>query len=189
MKDNFIHKSSEVSIDASIGDGHQIWQNCIVLKGAVLGENVKLAHNVFIESGVRIGNNVTIKDNVCLYSGVTIEDNVFIGPSAVFTNVVNPRSFISRKDEFQETLIKEGASVGAGAKIICGNIIGRYAFIGAGAVVTKDVLDHSIVTGNPAGFHGWISRSGYKLDEKLVCPDSSEKYIETKSGLVIEKEK
>jgi UDP-2-acetamido-3-amino-2,3-dideoxy-glucuronate N-acetyltransferase len=179
-----VHPTAEIAPKAVLGPGVCIWQHCVVLDGAVLGARVKLGHNVLVEGGVRIGDGVTIKDNVTLYSGVTLEDDVFVGPAAVFTNVVNPRAFIDRKSEFRPTLIRRGATVGAGACILCGVTIGRYALVGAGAVVTRDVPDHAIVRGNPARRTGWASRAGHRLGPDLVCPETGERYRIGTEGLV-----
>jgi UDP-2-acetamido-3-amino-2,3-dideoxy-glucuronate N-acetyltransferase len=179
----FIHPTAEVTDGAEIGEGTRIWQHCIVCNGAVVGAGCKLAHNVFIEGGVQVGDRVTVKDNVALYDGVSIADDVFIGPNAVFTNVASPRAFVDRKDEFVRTKIGTGASIGANATIVCGVSIGRYALIGAGCVVIRDVADHALVVGNPARQIGWVSRAGRKLGADLVCPETSEHYQETSDGL------
>jgi UDP-2-acetamido-3-amino-2,3-dideoxy-glucuronate N-acetyltransferase len=178
-----IHESAEISSTAVIGAGTLIWQHCIVMADVRIGADCKLAHNVFVERGVSIGNGVTIKDNVALYDGVLIEDDAFIGPNAVFTNVLTPRAFIQRKDEFAQTVVAHGASIGANATIVCGIRVGAYALIGAGAVVTHDVADHALVVGNPARTVGWVGRSGRKLDESLTCPESGERYEEYERGL------
>ena len=144
MKKNFyVHETAIVDDGAEIGEGTRIWHWCHIMKGAVVGENCNIGENAFIESGVVLGNHVKVKNNVALYTGFKCEDNVFIGPNAVFTNVANPRSFIERKAEFKETNIKEGATIGANATIVCGHDIGKYAFIGAGSVVTKTVPDYT----------------------------------------------
>lgn len=177
------HPTAEIGDSATIGDGTRIWQHCIILDGARIGSNCKLAHNVFVESGVVVGDRVVIKDNVCLYDGVVIADDVFIGPNAVFTNVRNPRAFISRKDEFETTKVGRGAMIGANATLVCGHAIGDYAMIGAGAVVSCDVAPYALVTGNPARRTGWVSRAGEILGPELCCPRTGEKYVETKNGL------
>lgn len=167
-----IHDSAEVSLKASIGKGTSIWQNCIIQDGAVIGENCGIGANVFIEKGVRLGNRVKVKNNIAIYTGVTCEDDVFLGPNCVFTNVINPRSFISRKSEFKPTAVKKGATIGANATIVCGNTIGKYAMVGAGAVVTKDVADYELVVGNPAKKIGYVCECGCRLDtddEKKYC--------------------
>ncbi len=180
-----IHASAEIQDGANIGPGTQIWQHCIVMASAVIGADCKLAHNVFVESGVVVGDGVTIKDNVTLYEGVTIGDQAFIGPNAVFTNVRNPRAFISRKEECQPTTIGEGASIGANVTLICGVTVGRYALVGAGAVVTRDVADHEMVAGNPARVIGWVGRAGERLDGDLVCLETGERYEKTENGLML----
>jgi UDP-2-acetamido-3-amino-2,3-dideoxy-glucuronate N-acetyltransferase len=180
-----IHASAEIQDGASIGPGTKIWQHCIVMAGAVIGAECKLAHNVFVESGVVVGDGVTIKDNVTLYEGVAIADRAFIGPNAVFTNVRNPRAFISRKEEYRSTTIGEGASIGANATLVCGVTVGRYALVGAGSVVTKDVADHEMVAGNPARAIGWAGRAGERLDDDLVCPETGERYEKTENGLML----
>ncbi len=180
-----IHASAEIQDGASIGPGTSIWQHCIVMAGAVIGAECKLAHNVFVESGVVVGDGVTIKDNVTLYEGVTIGPRAFIGPNAVFTNVRNPRAFISRKHNYATTTIGEGASIGANATLVCGVTVGRYALVGAGSVVTKDVADHEIVAGNPAKRIGWVGRAGERLDDDLVCPETGERYEKTENGLML----
>ena len=177
------HPTAEVSETANVGAGTRVWQYCIILAGAQIGVNCKLAHNVFVEGNVQIGDRVTVKDNVTLYDGVVLEDEVFIGPNAVFTNVLLPRAMISRKDEFQPMLVKFGASIGANAILVCGCTVGRHALVGAGSVVTKDVLDHALVVGNPAGQIGWVSGAGRRLDDDMVCPETGERYVVGPNGL------
>jgi UDP-2-acetamido-3-amino-2,3-dideoxy-glucuronate N-acetyltransferase len=181
----YIHASAEIQDGASIGSGTQIWQQCIVMAGAVIGTDCKLAHNVFVESGVVVGDGATIKDNVTLYKGVTIGPRAFIGPNAVFTNIRNPRAFISRKPDYTPTIIGEGASIGANATLVCGVSVGLYALVGAGSVVMKDVADHEMVAGNPARAIGWAGRTGERLGDDLVCPKTGERYEKTGSGLVL----
>ena len=186
MSDALIHPTAEIQEDARIGSGTRIWQHCIVMAGAVIGAECKLGHNVFEETDVVVGDGVTIKDNVTLYEGVTIGDRAFIGPNAVFTNVRNPRAFISRKQDYQPTIIGEGASIGANATLFCGVTVGRYALVGAGAVVIKDVADHALVAGNPARAIGWVGRAGVRLGDDLACPETGERYEKTESGLMLE---
>lgn len=156
----FIHPSSNVSPQASVGKGTRIWQFCTVMSGAIIGEHCMLSQNVFVEGSTYIGNNVKIKNNVTIYEKVTLEDDVFVGPSAVFTNVINPRSHWPRKEEFKPTLVRKGATIGANATIVCGTTIGRFAMIGAGSVVTHDVVDFGLVYGSPARQHGWVCQCG-----------------------------
>ncbi|MHA1537506.1 MAG: DapH/DapD/GlmU-related protein [Alphaproteobacteria bacterium] len=180
-----VHPSAEIAEGARIGEGCRIWQACVVLAGAELGDNVKLAHNVFVEGGVRIGAGTTVKDNVALYDGVVLEKEVFVGPGAVFTNVRTPRAFIDAKDNFEPTIVRRGASIGAGAILVCGVTIGRYAMIGSGSVVTANVPDHALVLGNPARAIGWVGRLGTRLDGKLTCPNSGERYRRDGEGLIL----
>lgn len=165
-KDYFVHESSYIDEPCEIGKGTKIWRFSHVMKDSKIGENCNIGQNVVISPGVVIGNNVKIQNNVSLYTGVICEDNVFLGPSCVFTNVINPRSFIERKDEYKKTIVRNGASIGANATIVCGYNIGRYAFVGAGAVVTKDVPDYALVVGNPARLVGYICKCGNKLEQK-----------------------
>ena len=168
----FVHDSSYVDEPCSIGAGSKIWHFCHVMKNAVIGKGCNLGQNVLVASGVRLGDNCKIQNNVSLYTGVILEDHVFCGPSMVFTNVVNPRCEVIRKDEYKTTLVKHGASIGANATVICGVTIGRYAFVGAGAVVTHDVADFALVVGSPSRRSGWMCRCGIKLphgDEVLHC--------------------
>lgn len=164
QKHYFVHPSSYVEQPCQIGEGTKIWHFSHIMPGVKMGKRCNIGQNVMIAPDVRMGDNVKVQNNVSIYTGVTIDDDVFLGPSMVFTNVINPRSSISRKDEFKETLIRKGASVGANATIICGNDVGKYAFIGAGAVVTKDVPDYAVVTGNPARITGWMCECGIKLN-------------------------
>ena len=161
----FIHESSYVDDGASVGDGTKIWHFCHVMPGAVIGERCSLGQNVVVMPGTRIGNNVKIQNNVSIYEGVELEDDVFCGPSMVFTNVINPRSAVSRKHEYQRTLVRRGATIGANATVICGVTLGEYAFVGAGAVVTTDVKSFALVTGVPARQVGWMCRCGEKLPD------------------------
>lgn len=187
ISDTYIHPTSVVDENCNIGNGTKIWHFSHIMSGCTIGQNCNIGQNVVISPGVSIGNGVKIQNNVSVYTGVICEDDVFLGPSCVFTNVINPRSFISRKDEFRKTLIRRGASIGANATIVCGNTIGEYAMIGAGAVVTKDIPPYSLWAGNPARQMGWISKYGHKLefgsDGTAVCPESGEKYM-LDNGLV-----
>jgi len=160
----FVHESSYVDEPCEIGDGTKIWHFCHVMKGSKIGRDCNIGQNVVISPAVVLGNNVKIQNNVSVYTGVELEDDVFCGPSMVFTNVVNPRSHVPRKNEYRRTLVRRGASIGANATIVCGHTIGRYAFIGAGAVVTKDVPDFALVLGNPARISGWVCLCGVRLD-------------------------
>jgi UDP-2-acetamido-3-amino-2,3-dideoxy-glucuronate N-acetyltransferase len=162
-RDYFVHESSYVDEPCEIGDGTKIWHFSHVMSNARIGRRCNIGQNVVISPDVRIGDNVKIQNNVSIYTGVELEDDVFCGPSMVFTNVVNPRSHVSRKDEYRKTLVRKGASIGANATVVCGNTIGRYAFIGAGAVVTRDIPDYALVVGNPGRIAGWMCRCGVKL--------------------------
>jgi UDP-2-acetamido-3-amino-2,3-dideoxy-glucuronate N-acetyltransferase len=162
-RDYFVHESSFVDQPSRIGAGTKIWHFCHVMKDADIGRDCSIGQNVLVSSGVTIGDGCKIQNNVSLYTGVILEDAVFCGPSMVFTNVVNPRSEVSRKDEYRATRVRKGASIGANATIVCGVTIGRYAFVGAGAVVTRDVPDFALVVGNPARRAGWMCRCGIKL--------------------------
>jgi UDP-2-acetamido-3-amino-2,3-dideoxy-glucuronate N-acetyltransferase len=157
------HPSSFIDDGCEIGDGTKIWHFCHVMPRARIGRSCNIGQNVVISPDVIVGNNVKIQNNVSLYTGVILEDDVFCGPSMVFTNVVNPRSHVSRKDEYRQTLVKRGASIGANCTIVCGHTIGRFAFIGAGAVVTKDIPDFALVVGNPGRITGWMCACGVKL--------------------------
>jgi len=161
----FIHESAYVDEGAQIGAGTKIWHFCHVLGGAVIGERSSLGQNVVVMNGTRIGNNVKIQNNVSVYEGVTLEDDVFCGPSMVFTNVINPRSHVSRRDEYRPTLVKRGASIGANATIVCGSTLGEYSFIGAGAVVARDVPAYALMVGVPARQIGWMCECGERLGD------------------------
>ncbi len=163
MANYTVHPSSFVDDGCEIGDGTKIWHFCHVMPRARIGRNCNIGQNVVISPDVVVGDNVKIQNNVSLYTGVILEDDVFCGPSMVFTNVVNPRSHVSRKDEYRQTLVKRGASMGANSTIVCGHTIGRFAFIGAGAVVTRDVPDFALVVGNPGRITGWMCACGVKL--------------------------
>ena len=178
----FVHESAYVDDPCEIGTGTKLWHFVHVLAGSIIGEGCVLGQNVMIGPDVRIGNRCKIQNNVSLYKGVELEDEVFCGPSCVFTNVNNPRAGIERKDEFQRTLIKRGATIGANATIVCGHTLGEYCFVGAGAVVTGDVLPYALMAGVPAKRIGWMSRAGVRLTEDLVCPQDGTRYRLTESG-------
>ena len=189
MADYFVHESAYVDEGAIVGPGCKIWHFCHVMKGAQLGKGCNLGQNVFVANDVIVGNNVKIQNNVSLYTGVEIEDDVFCGPSCVFTNVINPRSQIVRHGEYQRTLLRRGVTVGANSTIVCGATIGRYAFIGAGAVVRGDVPDYALMLGVPAQRKGWMSRHGHRLPEPdenglMVCPESGWRYKEVEPGML-----
>lgn len=171
-----IHESSYVDQNVQIGEGTKIWHFSHVLSNTNIGRNCSIGQNVVIGPNVVVGDQVKIQNNVSVYDGVTLEDDVFCGPSCVFTNVNNPRSNIERKDEFMKTIVKKGASLGANSTIVCGNNIGKYAFIAAGAVVTKDVAAFAIMAGVPAKRIGWISKAGIKLNKTFICPEDGSKY-------------
>jgi UDP-2-acetamido-3-amino-2,3-dideoxy-glucuronate N-acetyltransferase len=170
-KSFFIHESSLIDKDCQIGKGTKIWHFSHILKNTQIGEKANIGQNVVIGPNVKLGNNVKIQNNVSVYPGVTLEDNVFCGPSCVFTNVINPRSSIPRKNKILNTRVCEGATIGANSTILCGITIGKHAFIGAGSVVTHDVKANALVYGNPAKFEGWVCDCGCKLDEKNQCSD------------------
>lgn len=176
----FVHPSSIIDADCQVGEGTKIWHFSHVMSGAVIGTNCNLGQNVVVSPKVVLGNNVRVQNNVSIYEGVICEDDVFLGPSVVLTNVINPRSAVSRKDEYKKTLIKKGASIGANATIVCGNTINEFAFIGAGAVVTKDVPAYALIVGNPGKQVGWMSEFGHKLEfdnnNKAVCKESGQQY-------------
>lgn len=177
----FAHSTAVIDENCTIGNGTKIWHFSHIMPGAVIGENCNLGQNVVVSPKVVLGNNVRVQNNVSIYEGVICEDDVFLGPSMVLTNVINPRSAVSRKNEFKTTLIKKGASIGANATIVCGNTIGRYAFIGAGTVVTKDVPDYALIVGNPGRQTGWMSEYGHKLNFNeqniAICKESRQQYI------------
>ena len=170
MDNVFVHESSYADEGCEIGAGTKIWHFSHVMAGARIGERCNIGQNVVISPQVTIGNNVKIQNNVSVYTGVILEDDVFCGPSMVFTNVVNPRSHVSRKDEYRQTLVKRGASLGANCTVVCGNTIGAYAFVGAGAVITKDIPDYALVVGNPGRVFGWVCECGVKLASGAVAP-------------------
>ncbi len=179
-KDNyFVHESSYVDEHSSIGEGTKIWHFSHIMSDCVIGKGCNIGQNVVISPNVVIGNNVKIQNNVSVYTGVICEDDVFLGPSCVFTNVINPRSFISRKNEYRKTIIKKGASIGANATVVCGHNVGKYAFVAAGAVVTKDIPDYALVMGNPAKVKYYVCECSEKMnfvDNKFVCPKCGLKY-------------
>ncbi len=186
-KKYFVHESSYIDEPCEIGEGTKIWHFSHIMKDSKIGRNCNIGQNVVISPGVTIGNNVKIQNNVSVYTGVICEDDVFLGPSCVFTNVINPRSFIERKDEYKQTIVKKGASIGANATIVCGNNIGRYAFVGAGAVVTKDVPDYALVVGNPARVIGYICECGNRLIEdnnEYRCSICNKEYKKENDNLV-----
>lgn len=188
MASYFVHESSYVDEDVDIGDGTKIWHFSHIMSGSRIGENCNIGQNVVISPECVIGNNVKIQNNVSIYTGVIIEDDVFLGPSMVFTNVINPRSHINRKHEYLTTLVKRGATIGANATIICGVTLGNYCFIGAGSVVTKDAPDYGLCYGNPARLHGWICQCGVQLkklkENKYFCPTCGDQYIIINDNLI-----
>jgi UDP-2-acetamido-3-amino-2,3-dideoxy-glucuronate N-acetyltransferase len=178
----FVHESSYVDDGAKIGAGTRIWHFSHILANVTIGMDCVFGQNVVVGPSVKIGNNCKVQNNISLYKGVTLEDGVFCGPSCVFTNVNNPRAEIERKEEFAPTLVKRGASIGANATVICGNTLGEYCFIGAGAVIAKDVKPHALMAGVPAKQIGWMSHAGRKLGDDMICPDTGQKYRETTEG-------
>jgi UDP-2-acetamido-3-amino-2,3-dideoxy-glucuronate N-acetyltransferase len=180
-----IHRSSYVDDGAVVGRGTKIWHFCHVLPRTVIGENCSIGQNVMIGPNARIGNGCKIQNNVSIYDGVELADDVFCGPSCVFTNVNNPRADVSRKDEFRKTPVGRGASIGANATIVCGHLLGEYCFIGAGAVVTKDVPAFALIAGNPARRIGWMSRAGERLGGDLVCSRTKRRY-ELRNEVLVE---
>lgn len=175
--DYFRHPTAVVDEGASIGAGTKIWHFAHILPGTRIGERCVISQNVMIGPKAVVGNGCKIQNNVSIYEGVTLEDDVFCGPSMVFTNVLYPRAHVNRRDEFLPTLIRRGATIGANATIVCGNNVGQYAMVGAGAVVTRDVADFALVLGAPAVRIGWVSRSGDRLGADLVCPRTGERYL------------
>ncbi|NPA33955.1 MAG: N-acetyltransferase [Chlorobi bacterium] len=186
----FVHPTAVVDDGAIIGEGTRIWHFSHIMSSARIGENCVLGQNVFVGRNVIIGNRVKIQNNVSVYEGVVLEDEVFVGPSAVFTNVINPRAFIERKDQFRQTIVKRGATIGANATIICGNTIGEYAFVGAGAVVTRDIKPFELVVGVPARHVGWVSHAGHRLNFDTegiaICPETGRPYklLEQESKII-----
>lgn len=189
MAEVFVHESSFVDPDVRIGKGTKIWHFCHIMPGAEIGSDCSLGQNTFVGRGVKIGNNCRIQNNVSIYEGVTLEDGVFCGPSCVFTNDLNPRSLYPKAGQYMPTLVRYGASVGANVTILCGTTIGRHAFIGASAVVTKDVPDYALVYGSPAKVRGWICQCGTKLafrQERCVCSECHREFALTKNNTVVE---
>lgn len=176
----FAHETAVIDQPAQIGKGTKVWHFSHIMPGAVLGEGCNLGQNVFVAAGVVLGNNVKVQNNVSLYEGVVCENDVFLGPSMVFTNVLNPRSQVNRRGEYAPTLVKQGVTIGANATIVCGVTLGKFAFVGAGAVVTRDLPDYALVVGNPARQIGWMSEHGERLnfdgEGKAVCPGSNAQY-------------
>lgn len=180
MKDFFAHETAVIDNDVKIGGGTKIWHFSHIMTGSTIGTNCNLGQNVVISPDVILGNNVKVQNNVSIYTGVICEDDVFLGPSMVFTNVINPRSAVIRRDEYMKTVVEKGATIGANATIVCGNKIGKFAFIGAGAVVIREVKPYALVVGNPSKQIGWMSEFGHRLNfdsEGLaICPESGDKY-------------
>ncbi|HDM75351.1 MAG TPA: N-acetyltransferase [Deltaproteobacteria bacterium] len=186
----FCHETAIIDQPCKIGKETKIWHFSHIMAGAEIGEHCNIGQNVLIGSGVKIGNHVKIQNNVSVYEGVILEDHVFCGPSMVFTNVINPRSHISRKHEFKTTLVKEGATIGANATIVCGHTIGKYAFVGAGAVVTRDVPDYALVMGNPAKVVGWVCECGNRIvfhegDSNGICKKCRKVYSKRNGGVTL----
>jgi len=181
MTNYYVHPSSIIDENCIIGDGTKIWHFSHIMSGAVIGKNCNLGQNVVVSPKVILGNNVRVQNNVSIYEGVICEDDVFLGPSMVLTNVINPRSAISRKEQYRKTLIKKGASIGANATLICGITIGEFAFVGAGAVVTKNVPAYALIVGNPGRQKGWMSEYGHKLnfnsENIAICEESKQEYL------------
>jgi UDP-2-acetamido-3-amino-2,3-dideoxy-glucuronate N-acetyltransferase len=180
MKPYFAHKTAVIDSGCAIGKGTNIWHFSHVMSNCIIGKNCNLGQNIVVSPEVVLGNNVKVQNNVSIYTGVTCEDDVFLGPSMVFTNIINPRSAIKRKDQYSKTIVKRGVSIGANATIVCGITIGEFAFIGAGAVVLKDILPYALVVGNPSRQIGWISEYGHRLNFNelgyAICSESKEEY-------------
>ncbi|MDC3344862.1 N-acetyltransferase [Flavobacteriaceae bacterium] len=180
MKPYFAHETAVIDSDCAIGKGTNIWHFSHVMSNCIIGKNCNLGQNIVVSPEVVLGNNVKVQNNVSIYTGVICEDDVFLGPSMVFTNIINPRSAIKRKDQYSKTLVKRGVSIGANATIVCGITIGEFAFIGAGAVVLKDILPYALVVGNPSRQIGWISEYGHRLNFNelgyAICSESKEEY-------------
>lgn len=188
----YAHPTAVIDVGSVIGKGTKIWHFSHIMSACVIGENCNIGQNVVIAPDVVLGKNVKVQNNVSIYTGVICEDDVFLGPSMVFTNVINPRSAVNRKNQYAKTRVKRGATIGANATIVCGNDIGEFAFIGAGAVVTKEVKAYSLVVGNPARHIGWMSEFGHRLkfdqNSIAVCPESNEEY-ELENGIIFKKVK
>jgi UDP-2-acetamido-3-amino-2,3-dideoxy-glucuronate N-acetyltransferase len=186
-KDYFAHETAVIDEGCTIGKGTKIWHFSHIMKDAVIGESCNIGQNVVVSPGVSLGNNVKVQNNVSIYTGVICEDDVFLGPSMVFTNIINPRSAVIRRDQYVTTTVRRGASIGANATVICGNEIGEYALIGAGAVITKNVRPYALVIGNPGRQTGWVSEYGHKLtfDDSgtALCPESGQRYRLTDEGV------
>ena len=179
MNDYYVHETSLIGKDVNIGERTRIWQFCNIMNGVSIGRDCNIGQNVFIETGVKLGNHVKVKNNISLYQGVECEDGVFLGPNCVFTNVINPRSFIEKKDQLRKTVVRQGATIGANATIVCGHSIGRYAMVGAGSVITRDVEDYELVAGNPARKMGYVCKCGERLKDKggrYVCDTCGSRY-------------
>ena len=189
MESYFSHESAIIHPDASIGEGTKIWHFSHIMENCKIGKGCNIGQNVVVSPDVTLGDNVKVQNNVSIYSGVICEDDVFLGPSMVFTNVINPRSHVVRRGQYAKTIVRKGASIGANATIVCGHEIGEYAFIGAGAVVTKEVLPYALVLGNPARQVGWMSKFGHKLvfnaEGMASCPESGENYQLNENNLII----
>lgn len=189
MENYFSHESAIIHPDASIGEGTKIWHFSHIMANCIIGKGCNIGQNVVVSTDVALGDNVKVQNNVSIYSGVICEDDVFLGPSMVFTNVINPRSHVVRRGQYAKTIVRKGASIGANATIVCGHEIGEYAFIGAGAVVTKEVLPYALVLGNPARQVGWMSKFGHKLafnaEGMANCPESGEQYQLNENKLII----
>jgi UDP-2-acetamido-3-amino-2,3-dideoxy-glucuronate N-acetyltransferase len=179
-KEYFAHETAVIDEGCKIGKGSKIWHFSHIMNGCEIGENCNIGQNVVVSPQVKLGKNVKVQNNVSIYTGVICEDDVFLGPSMVFTNIINPRSAVNRKNQYIATLVEKGATIGANSTIVCGNKIGRFSFIGAGAVITKDVKPYALVVGNPARQTGWMSEFGHKLtfgtDGIAICPESGERY-------------
>ena len=185
-KEYFIHSTAVVDEPVEIGEGTKIWHFTHIMSGARIGRDCIIGQNVFVGSGALLGNNIKVQNNVSVFDGVILEDDVFCGPSMVFTNVFNPRSFISRKKEFRKTLVRKGATIGANVTVVCGNTIGQYAFIGAGSVVTKDVPDYALVYGNPGKVKGWVCQCAEEINfrsGKAVCKACGKRYVKGQGGV------